>query len=423
MVHQGHAARRLTDPTPAQWARAHEAPSSNSSASLRSGSRRPDVLVLADWYLPAFRAGGPVRSLARMVAELGDEVRFRVLTGDRDLGQAVPFTGIDVDRWITVGKAACRYLRPEARTVRHLRVLLCRTRYDVLYLNSIFSLDFGMKPMALRSMGAIPSSVVVIAPRGELHPGALVHKSWRKRSFLRAAKVLGVYRGVRWHASTFDEEIAVRQWFGRRASVIVARNLTSKEGLAEITQVRSGKADDTLKVAFLSRIAPKKNLHFALDILSGVTSRVAFDVWGPVEDARYWARCKNLVQQLPPNVSVEFKGPVHPSAVGEVLRRYDLFLFPTLGENYGHVVWEALCAGCPVLISDRTPWGAVAASSAGWALSIADTSAFRRVIEQVAAMSPDEHARYVAGARELALRSASDGDVIRANRALFDPPS
>jgi hypothetical protein len=38
------------------------------------------------------------------------------------------------------------------------------------------------------------------------------------------------------------------------------------------------------------------------------------------------------------------------------LAEYDLFLFPTLGENYGHVISEALASGCPVVISDQTPW-------------------------------------------------------------------
>lgn len=35
---------------------------------------------------------------------------------------------------------------------------------------------------------------------------------------------------------------------------------------------------------------------------------------------------------------------------------YDLFVFPTLGENFGHVVIESLSAGTPVFMSNTTPW-------------------------------------------------------------------
>jgi glycosyltransferase involved in cell wall biosynthesis len=41
-----------------------------------------------------------------------------------------------------------------------------------------------------------------------------------------------------------------------------------------------------------------------------------------------------------------------------VFRQYDLFVFPTRGENFGHVIIESLSVGTPVLLSDRTPWRA-----------------------------------------------------------------
>ena len=32
------------------------------------------LLVFTDWYLPAYKAGGPVRSIANIVAHLKDEI-------------------------------------------------------------------------------------------------------------------------------------------------------------------------------------------------------------------------------------------------------------------------------------------------------------------------------------------------------------
>ena len=43
--------------------------------------------------------------------------------------------------------------------------------------------------------------------------------------------------------------------------------------------------------------------------------------------------------------------------VGDVYQKYDCFLFPTLNENYGHVIAEALANGCQVVLSKgTTPW-------------------------------------------------------------------
>ena len=56
------------------------------------------------------------------------------------------------------------------------------------------------------------------------------------------------------------------------------------------------------------------------------------------------------------NIRVEFKGPIPYTQVFGTLQQYHLFVLPTLGENYGHVIYEALSAGEPVPISDQTPW-------------------------------------------------------------------
>jgi glycosyltransferase involved in cell wall biosynthesis len=38
---------------------------------------------------------------------------------------------------------------------------------------------------------------------------------------------------------------------------------------------------------------------------------------------------------------------------------------PTLNENFGHSILESFCAGCPVIISDQTPWNGLQAIKVG----------------------------------------------------------
>jgi glycosyltransferase involved in cell wall biosynthesis len=85
---------------------------------------------------------------------------------------------------------------------------------------------------------------------------------------------------------------------------------------------------------------------------------------------------------LPANVVVDVQGPVPPPEVTAVMRRHDLFFLPTQGENFGHVIHEALNTGLPVLISDRTPWNGVTDAGAGWALPLDTHKPFVEVINR-----------------------------------------
>jgi glycosyltransferase involved in cell wall biosynthesis len=74
-------------------------------------------------------------------------------------------------------------------------------------------------------------------------------------------------------------------------------------------------------------------------------------------------------------------------------------LLPSRGENFGHVIAEALAAGCPTVISDRTPWRALRESRAGWDLPLDDLAGFHRAIETLVQMDANEHREWSDGAR------------------------
>ena len=52
--------------------------------------------------------------------------------------------------------------------------------------------------------------------------------------------------------------------------------------------------------------------------------------------------CEQLIATLPSNVLVIYGDTVHPDAVKQTMAGHDLFILPTRGENYGHVIHEAL---------------------------------------------------------------------------------
>jgi len=376
------------------------------------------VLVLSEYYLPAYRAGGPVRSLSNLVERLGEELEFRVVTGDRDLGDPRPYAGVELGRWTPRGRAACLYV-PRKRRPLALRRVLRATPHDVLYLNSLFSPGFGIAPLVLRRLRVIPPVPVVLAPRGELSAGALSLKAPKKRAFLRVARALRLHAGVRWQGSTELEAAEIRAWAGPGAVVEVAGDLAAGPGAPAGDGSLEPKRPGRLRLLFYSRVSPKKNLLRALELLDGLPGEVSLDVHGPIEDRAYWRRCEEKIAGLASNVTVRAHGPVEHESVTAALSGYDAFLLPTLGENFGHAVVEALGAGCPAVISDTTPWRGLERHRAGWDLPLGDAAPWRAVLERLVGMDAEEHAEWSRGARDLAAQRTADPAVVGANRALF----
>ena len=141
------------------------------------------------------------------------------------------------------------------------------------------------------------------------------------------------------------------------------------------------------RFVFIGRICEKKNLRMALQALKLVTSKVEFDIYGPLEDSDYWADCRRLIDDLPANVRSSYQGHLPSDQVQDTFARYDGFIFPTLGENFGHVIAESLSAGCPVLCSQNTPWTGMLNSGGGIALAGLEAQVWADEIDRRAAQS------------------------------------
>ncbi|AOL94044.1 Glycosyl transferases group 1 [Porphyrobacter sp. LM 6] len=114
---------------------------------------------------------------------------------------------------------------------------------------------------------------------------------------------------------------------------------------------------------------------------------MSFTIYGPHEDEDYWALCSAAIARLPANISVSIRGELPQERVAEVLRSFDLFFLPTLGENFGHSIAEALGAGLRVLISDRTMWRNLEREGVGHDLPLDAPEAFIQAIEDEAKLS------------------------------------
>ena len=392
-------------------------------------NNKPIILTLVRHYMPGYKWGGPVRSIANLVRHLGDQFEFKIITMDRDMGDTEPYPNIEVDAWNTVGKSKVYYISPGVCLLNRLSRLILTTPHDVIYLNSFFDPICTLWTLLNIRLGRIPLIPVILASRGELAESALVVKRWKKYPFLAIVRKIGFYRNVIWQASSeYERNDIIREIGEYSKDIVVAANFSQKVFVAPDissqdisvsnlnTQIISNKQ---IRVVFLSRIAQVKNLDFALRVLRRVSARVEFNIYGPKEDPSYWDQCESLIAALPGNISVSYKGEVQHSQVAGIMAAHDLLFFPTQGENFGHVIVEALAVGTPLLIANTTPWRNLQQAGVGWDLPLTEEFPFAKLIDYVAELNDEARKAFRTRVLDYAKTKLADAKVIEANIKLF----
>ncbi len=380
---------------------------------------KPCILIFLGNYLPGFKSGGPARTIANMVERLGDEFQFKIITRDRDLGDAVPYEGIKAGAWNEVSKASVYYMPNGRISFSKMKRLVNEARPDLIYFNSFFSPVATIKPLLLRYFGLMPRVPFIIAPRGEFSISAVNSKRLKKSVFTKMAKMLGYYDNMAWQASSEYEAKDISRVFGERVKVVVAPDLSQSSYSIDNGGSLPKKICNSIKIVFLSRISPVKNLLMALGVLKNVKGDVRFDIYGPIEDRAYWSECSSAIDKLPANVKARHCGTVAHDKVVNVMKDYHLFFCPTKGENFGHAILEAMIAGCPVLISDQTPWRGLQKEGVGWDISLEDHAAFAKALDLCIKMGDEQYSAMQRKTREYAFNVTKDEGVVEQNRRLF----
>lgn len=374
-----------------------------------------DMLIVTDWYLPGYKAGGPIVSCANMVKALSAKLRLGVLCLDRDYLSDVPYGKIAPNTWQRHGGALVCYLSPDKLKYSTIADAVRLNAPRVLYVNGIFSKYFSIFPLLAARRGSMR---VIVAPRGMLAPGALGIKKWQKQAYLLAAKMLGLFNGLEFHATHGHEREHILKHIGPKSKVKVLANLPTFPEREKALH-RPAKETNQLTILTVARIAPEKNITFALECLQQLPQQfsVRLILVGPVYNEAYAKACRQI--EMPPHVRVEWKGALSPSEISTLYAEVHLFFLPTLGENYGHAIVEALLHGIPVLVSDQTPWRQIESDGLGADLPLADKAQFVNYICQMALMNQQAYTSACAGVSQAAMKRVNLEVLIREYKAFF----
>lgn len=376
------------------------------------------VLILAGYYLPGVKGGGPVQSISNLVKNLSEDIDFYILANDRDFGDTEPYSDVIRNKWVNVNNSNVFYTDIKKLDLTKLARIINSIQADILYLNSFFSIKLSIIPYFLFHFKRLNVGKVIIAPRGNFSEGAMNLKSDKKDFFIKLIRKIGLYKDVVWHATADTEKKEILNYFPINRGIHVCSNLISLPSYSEFDS-KKNKDSGTLSIIFISRIHPKKNLRDAISYLKHITGNITFNIYGPIEDENYWKECKNEIKLLPVNVMVNYHGTIQHHEIFKALYNNHVFLFPTYGENFGHVIFEALASGCPVIISDQTPWRNLEALEIGNDISLTKKNLFINSIQKYVDMDEPQFNRMSQNSIEYALNQAKEFNDITPYQKMF----
>ncbi len=287
------------------------------------------------------RDGGPSRAIRAMTTALQQRGIETVIatTHDRhdgpaqDAGLSVPV--ISFPRQVTPG---WKLSLPLAQWLDHHA-----GSFDLLHLHSTFCFT----TLAAASMARMHQRPYIIRPLGTLDAWSRQQRAWKKRPYYALFERRNLAHAAALQATSESEAGHLRQLELPTPIAIVPLGLD----LPPAPLPRA--MDAPLRLLFLSRLHPKKNLPVLFEAVrllrqNGMTLTLTVAGDGP-ED--YREELQRLAAAIGLQEAVSFTGWVDGDQKQDLLARSHLFVLPSLQENFGIAVLEALGTGLPAILS------------------------------------------------------------------------
>lgn len=376
--------------------------------------KKKKILIFADYFLPGYKAGGPIVSLNNLMQLLKDKYNFHLITRDKDWGEINSYPDIESNIWYHQNGISIQYLDKKAINRKNILRLIKENNPDKIYLNSLYSI-FTIYVLTVKIVNKV-SYPIIVAPRGELNDGARNTKKWKKKIYINLLQMIQLGRKVEWQSTSLEETKNIKLFF-RQANIKMVNNIPNQ--LSLIPSIPQ-KNKFNLRLIFLSRVDSVKNLVFIIRQLKKIKTPVSLDIHGGIKDKNYWKICKDEINEVGSHIKIAYKGDVVYSKILPILSSYHFFVLPTLGENFGHAIFEALLAGTPVLISNNTPWKDLEKEKVGWNIELNNENKWSETIEKCLVMEQEEYNEWSENAHNYAISYRKQPEIVKQAKSLFE---
>ena len=343
------------------------------------------LLIMASLFWPQKNSGGPPISILNLVRSIKDSFDIYIISKNHEINDDKPLEGI-TPGWNQFEFGNAIYLSREEHTLKRVRKIIEDVNPDVIYQNSFFSYDDLLPVLFYKK--AHKQVKVIVAPRGEFYPERIMVGKTKKKIYGFLFRVSGLLKDVYFQGTGKEECDQEKMFLGIPDDHLLnIQNLSiSAKTSINIIEKNSGE----LKLVYIARVHPTKNLLKAIEWLKNLDGNVQYDIYGSIEDDNYWEDCLQVIHDLPENIKVSYLGVVEHELVASLIEKYHVYYMPTTGENFGHSIVEALRGSRPVLISDQTPWTDIDGVG-GYAIALNENHRFESVLKNFLYMSQDEY--------------------------------
>ncbi|MFT4683461.1 MAG: glycosyltransferase involved in cell wall biosynthesis [Polaribacter sp.] len=243
--------------------------------------------------------------------------------------------------------------------------------FDIIHQHGAFL------PISLFTKSLSKKIKVLISPHGLFEPERLEMQSRKKvisrflfenSNFKNSACLVACseQEALNLEALNFDVPIAILP------NGIEEDFLLKETSLEERASFRKKKniPEDKKVLLFISRIHPLKGLVLLLEVLSKMKDQFQKSNWllviAGIDENNHQEELNNLVKDYGLEEIVQFVGPVFGE---EKILMFDVastFILPSMNENFGIVIIEALARGIPVITTKNTPWVDLEDFNCGW---------------------------------------------------------
>jgi glycosyltransferase involved in cell wall biosynthesis len=351
------------------------------------------ILISIPWFLPAYKAGGPIQSIANLINNFDENVEYKIFCGNADLNNE-PLQNIEEDKWIQYNNNTQVWYASKNKASANLKAQVKFLKPDVIFIIGIFSWQYNIVPLLF-----CKAKKKILSVRGMLHTGALSQKRFKKGLFLYLLKIVNVKKNTSFHATDNAEAVFIRKEFGEAAQIYVAGNFAKAIQSKNLLY----KEANILKLITIALISPMKNYLLILNALANCTANIEYNIYGPIKDTDYWELCKKQIALLPSNIIVKYHGEINPTQIENVLAQNHVFIMPSKSENFGHALVEALSAGKPIITSNATPWNNLLDNKAGINCN-EEVNAISNAINLFAEMNEETYVQFANGAQQYAIK-------------------
>lgn len=376
---------------------------------------KPTILVVTGGYFPGVDFGGIATSRYNFSEALGDDYDVAIVTRNHDYKTSTPYENVK-DGWNLLGKGRVLYLSDDDFCEESFLKIIEETNPIIVYLSGTITSYFYFNKGAI-SAAKKKNVPVLLTPDGDVCTNAMRIKPLKKFAAAAFCRFTGAFKDV-WFQPTSPIEVTnLPKYLGiKKERITLLPNLPSQAMAREGYEKQKG----SLRLVFASRIHSVKNLYYALERISTLSVPVTFDIYGSMEDESYWRECEKYISTMPKNISVSYKGRLDAVDARSIARGYDAFILPTLSENYGYAIEEALLCGCPVIISKgTTPWDDVDGRG-GFAGDLNSPDSFVAELDRIAGMDTEEYREYTRNLNEYIKEKLSYEKLVSDYKALIE---